>query len=80
MKKSSSLKAQNKSLVFELKNDHIELIRLLKFMDIAESGAHAKWMVDEGLVQLNGETELRKRAKLRQGDVVNVDKVEIKVV
>jgi ribosome-associated protein len=65
---------------FKLKEEYIELIRLLKYMRIAETGGHAKIMVDEGMVMLNGEVELRKRAKLRPGDIVEVDGQQIKIV
>ena len=34
-------------------------------------------MVDEGEVTLNGEVEYRKRAKLRQGDVIKTNGNEI---
>ena len=50
--------------------EYIELIKLLKLLHIAESGGHAKIMVEEGEVKLNGQVESRKRAKLRVGDVV----------
>lgn len=52
--------------------EYIELIKLLKLLQIAQSGGYAKVMVEEGEVKLNGETEFRKRAKLRVGDVVEV--------
>lgn len=65
---------------FKLKEDYIELIRLLKYMRIAETGGHAKIMVDEGMVILNGEVEMRKRAKLRPGDLVEVDGQQVKIV
>jgi len=58
---------------FKLTGEYIELISLLKFLRIAESGGHAKMMVDEGLVQRNGETEYRRRAKLRAGDILEVE-------
>lgn len=58
---------------FKLTEEYIELIRLLKYLRWAESGGHAKIMVDEGLVKLNGTTEYRKRAKLRKGDVVEAE-------
>ena len=59
---------------FELKTgyDYIELIKLLKALNIAESGAQAKEIVDDGLVELNGIQENRKRAKVRRGDEVKV--------
>jgi ribosome-associated protein len=55
---------------FVLTTAYIELIKLLKLLHIAESGAHAKILVEEGKVMLNGNTEYRKRAKLRPGDVI----------
>ncbi len=67
------MKTKVKTLAFSLEEDHIQLIRLLKFLNIAENGAHAKWLVDEGLVNLNGSLEYRKRAKLKKGDRVEVE-------
>ena len=58
---------------FKLKEEYIELISLLKFLKISETGGHAKMMVDEGLVIRNGETEYRRRAKLRKGDILEVE-------
>lgn len=59
-----------KKEVFEIEGKYIELIQLLKVLSIAETGGQAKWLVEDGQVKLNGETELRKRAKLRSGDKV----------
>lgn len=50
--------------------EYIELIKLLKAMQLASSGGEAKAMVEDGLVQVNGKPESRKRAKLRAGDEV----------
>ncbi|MSP69195.1 MAG: RNA-binding S4 domain-containing protein [Bacteroidetes bacterium] len=58
---------------FKIKGEFIELIQLLKVLSIAETGGHAKIIVDDGLVKLNGVVEIRKRAKLRVGDKVEVD-------
>lgn len=57
---------------FNLKpeDEFIELNKLLKLMGLAQTGGHAKLLIDEGLVTVNGEIELRKRKKLRQGDIV----------
>lgn len=62
---------------FILKNEYIELIKLLKLLNLAESGAHAKFIVEEGIVKLNGETEYRKRAKIRPGDIVECNNLRI---
>lgn len=58
---------------FELKTEYIELIKLLKLLRLVESGGMAKIVVEDGLVSLNGETEYRKRAKLREGDQVEFE-------
>jgi ribosome-associated protein len=62
---------------FKLTSEYIELVKLLKLLRIAESGGHAKIMVEEGEVFLNGNQEFRKRAKLRSGDKIEVSGEEI---
>ncbi len=65
---------------FELETEYIELIKLLKLLQIAESGAQAKIFVENGEVVRNEEPEYRKRAKLRKGDVVEIFDVKVKVI
>jgi ribosome-associated protein len=57
---------------FKLTEEYIELVKLLKLLRIAQTGGHAKIMVEEGEVLRNGEQEFRKRAKLIKGDVIEV--------
>jgi ribosome-associated protein len=65
---------------FILNSEYIELVKLLKLLGIAETGGHAKMMVEAGEVLMNGKPEFRKRAKLRDGDEVEVmdEKIRIK--
>ena len=65
---------------FQLSGEYIELISLLKYLRIAETGGHAKMMVDEGLVLRNGETEYRRRAKLRKGEMIMVKETTIMIL
>lgn len=65
---------------FKIDGDYIELIGLLKAIGIAQTGGHAKFIVDEGTVIRNGEQELRKRAKLIPGDLIEIDDIKIKLV
>lgn len=58
---------------FKIEGEYIELIQLLKATGLAETGGHAKWIVNEGLVLRNGEVELRKRAKLVPGDQLEIE-------
>lgn len=57
---------------FKIEGEYIELIQLLKAVGIAETGGHAKFIVDAGDVLRNGEVELRKRAKLIPGDKIEI--------
>lgn len=67
--------------IFNLRlgDDFIELIKLLKLKDLAQSGGHAKMMVTDGLVKVNGVQEFRKRNKLRPGDLVELEGVAIEI-
>jgi len=58
---------------FKIKGDYIELIQLLKAVGIAQTGGHAKLIVDDEVVFRNGELETRKRAKLVIGDLIEVE-------
>ena len=63
---------------FSLAGEYIELIQLLKATTVAQTGGHAKMLVEDELVLRNGEVETRKRAKIRKGDCIVVDEaVEI---
>lgn len=70
----------NMHTTFLLKGDHIALCDLLKTEGIADSGGQGKAMVAEGLVQVDGEVELRKTAKIRAGQVVECMGNMIKIV
>jgi len=64
---------------FELKDDYIELFKLLKVLDLVDSGAQAKMLIAEGYVKRNAETELRKRAKIISGDTIEIADVFVEV-
>ena len=50
--------------------DYIELDKLLKRENLAASGGEARYLIDQGMVQVNGEVETRRRRKCRPGDLV----------
>ncbi len=64
---------------FELKDEYIELFKLIKVMDLVDSGAQAKLIIADGYVQRNGEVETRKRAKIVKGDLIQVADAVIEV-
>ncbi len=59
--------------------DPIRLDHFLKFTGLAETGGHAKLLIQNGEVSVNGEVETRRRRKLYAGDVVTVDGNELAV-
>ena len=63
------------SLKFSLSegHDHIQLDHLLKILGLVASGGEAHQVIEEGMVQVNDEVELRKRKKLRPGDVIKFE-------
>ena len=67
--------------IFQLRagEDFIRLGQVLKATGMAESGAEAKEIIQEGLVSVNGEIETRRARKVHQGDVVSYDGKELKI-
>ena len=55
----------------------IELNKLLKMLNLVESGGEANYLISEGIVVVNGMVELQKRKKLREGDVVEFENQRI---
>jgi ribosome-associated protein len=51
-------------------HEHIELCDLLKHAGLSESGGAAKHLIAAGSVTVDGAVELRKRCKIRPGQVV----------
>jgi ribosome-associated protein len=66
---------------FEITEEYIELIKLLKVLTLAQTGGHAKLIVENGEVTRNGEQEFRKRAKLVKGDILNIaDQIRVEII
>ena len=63
----------------EIRNEPIELFRLLKFEGLASSGGEAKILIAEGLVLVNDECETRKRRKIVAGDIVECGGEKVRV-
>ena len=57
---------------FPIHTEYIDLLQFLKAAGMAVTGGEAKMLVDDGLIQVNGEDESRRRRKLRPGDRVDI--------
>lgn len=63
-----------KSETFSLRGqEYIQLDQLMKLLGWVGSGGEAHDVIDEGFVKVDGETELRRRRKLRAGNKVAFD-------
>jgi ribosome-associated protein len=65
---------------FELRGqEYIELNKLLKLLQLTESGGEANEAIVNGEVKVNGVLELQKRKKIRAGYKVLFGKVTVQV-
>lgn len=60
-------------------DEYIKLGQALKLAGMAGSGVDAKFMIEDGMVTVNGETECRRGRKVRPGDVFSLEGTEVKV-
>jgi ribosome-associated protein len=67
------------SIQISIHSEYIRLCDLLKLADLADSGASGKQLVAQGFVSVDGAAESRKTAKIRAGQVVACNNVEISV-
>ena len=56
-----------------INREPIELYKVLKFESLVSSGGEAKFVIEQGLVKVNGDLEMRKRRKLVAGDRIEFD-------
>ncbi|HYE38556.1 MAG TPA: RNA-binding S4 domain-containing protein [Ramlibacter sp.] len=66
-------------VTFELHGEFVELNQLLKLSGLCDSGGAGKNIVASGAVKVDGKRELRKTAKIRAGQQVELGDVRIKV-
>lgn len=52
-------------------DEFIKLGQALKKAGLVESGVDAKFVIQDGLVKVNGETELQRGKKIHDGDVIS---------
>ncbi|MBL8513996.1 MAG: RNA-binding S4 domain-containing protein [Betaproteobacteria bacterium] len=65
---------------YRITTEFIELNQLLKLCGLAASGGAGGALVVEGRVQVDGQTESRKRCKIRAGQVVQLGQHRITVL
>ena len=63
----------------EITQEPVELYKVLKFEAMVASGGEAKMVIADGLVEVNGEVETRKRKKIVSGDIIEFGDEKIRV-
>ena len=65
--------------IIKIRDDFIKLGQALKLAGLVESGVDAKMEIQEGLVKVNGEVEVRRGRKIYPGDIIEYDNKILRV-
>lgn len=60
-------------------SDGIRLGQFLKLAGLADTGGHARVLLELGEIMVNGSPEVRRGRQLRTGDVIAVGNEEVRV-
>ena len=66
--------------VIKIETEFIKLDSLLNFAALVGTGGEAKYVIAEGLVEVNGETCTMRGRKIRPGDRVSFGGNELEIV
>ena len=65
--------------IIKLKEEYLKLGQALKAANLVEDGVEAKYVIQDGEVKVNQETETRRGRKLYDGDVISYNGEEIRI-
>lgn len=63
----------------KIRDEFIKLDSLLKFAGVTETGGIAKEIITDGKIKVNGEVCLMRGKKIRSGDSVVIDEIELEI-
>lgn len=64
----------------KLRDEYIKLGQAIKAAGLVESGADAKSKIQESKVKVNGQIETQRGKKLHEGDIVDYEGQQIRIV
>ena len=64
----------------KLRDEYIKLGQALKAAGLVSSGVDAKMVILDGLVTVNGHTELQRGKKIYDGDIVEFEGQQVKII
>ena len=65
--------------IIKLRDDYIKFGQAIKAANLVGSGVEAKFVIQDGLVKVNGQVELQRGKKLVDGDIVEFEGYTIKI-
>lgn len=65
--------------IIKLRDEYIKLGQALKAANLVEDGVEAKLVIQDGLVKVNKQVDIRRGRKLYDGDVVSFDGQELRI-
>ena len=65
--------------IIKLRDEYIKLGQALKAANLVEDGVEAKLVIQDGLVKVNNEVDIRRGRKFYDGDVVSFDGQELRI-
>lgn len=68
------------TMTYTLTEPYIELHKLIKLLDLVDTGGQAKMLIENSHVYRNGKIETRKRAKIIKGEKITIGDVVIDIV
>lgn len=63
----------------QIHDDFIKLGQALKLAGLVESGVDAKFVIQDGLVKVNGEKEYQRGKKLHPGDILSFEGQDVQI-
>ena len=65
--------------IIKLRDEYIKLGQAIKAANLVGSGVEAKFVIQDGLVKVNGQVEMQRGKKLVDGDIVEFEGYTIKI-
>ncbi len=66
--------------IININTEYIKLDSFMKLCNIVDMGSLAKYIIQKGLVKVNGEIELKRGKKLYVGDEISYNGIRYKIV
>ncbi|MBR1731294.1 MAG: RNA-binding S4 domain-containing protein [Ruminococcus sp.] len=66
--------------VIKVEGEFIKLQDLLKYSGLCQTGGHAKMVIQNGEIKVNGEVCTMRGKKMRTGDIAEYENEQVKVI